>query len=182
MVEEKQEDVKPEEVKLVRLNIACGQNKQEGYIGVDCVKTSCTDVVHNLDIFPWPFPDNYADEILCSHYVEHVVNLIGFMDEIYRIAKKGCKVTVIAPYYSSMRAVQDPTHVRSICEASFLYYNKQWREANKLDHYGIKSDFDFQYGYMLSPEWASRAQEARDFAIKHYINVINDIQVTLTKR
>lgn len=182
MSDVKVDESNKEEAKPVKINIACGQNKQEGYIGIDKVKTECTDIVHNLDEFPWPFPDNYADEVMCSHYVEHVRDLISFMDEIWRITKVGGKVTIIAPYYSSMRATQDPTHVRSICEASFLYYNKVWREQNKLDHYGIKSNFDFSYGYQLNPEWANRSQEARDFAIKHYINVISDIYVTLTKK
>lgn len=179
--------------KSVKINLACGQQKQEGFIGIDKVKTDATDIVYDLEIYPWSFiPDNCVDELTCSHFVEHVKDLPKFMDEIYRIMKSpivnkdgekvNSKVTIICPYYSSMRAWQDPTHVRAICEASFLYYNKQWREVNKLDHYGIKSDFDFSYGYQLNPDWAARSQEARDFAIKHYWNVISDIYVTLTKK
>ncbi len=178
LIEKYKKDNKP-----IKLNIACGQIRQEGFIGVDKVKTDATDIVHDLDIVPWSFiPDNCVDEITCSHYIEHVQHQIPFMDELCRIMKQGAKATIVAPYYTSMRAWQDPTHVRAICEASFLYYNKQWRETNKLDHYGIKSDFDFSYGYQLYPDWAARSQEARDFAVKHYWNVISDIYVTLTKR
>lgn len=181
------------EDKPVKLNIACGQIKMDGFIGIDKVKTDATDIVWDLEKYPWDFiPDNSVDELTCSHYVEHVKDLIPFIDEIYRIMKSpwvnkdgekvNSKVTIVAPYYSSMRAMQDPFHIRPICEATFLYYNKQWRDTNKLDHYGIKSDFDFSYGYALLPEWAARSQEARDFAIKHYMNVITDIYVTLVKR
>ena len=81
-----------------------------------------------------------------------------------------------------MRCWQDPTHKRAISEATFLYFNKEWRKANNLSHYNIESDFDFVYGYDIAPEWANRSEEARSFAIKHYTNVINDIHVTLTKR
>lgn len=168
--------------KLIKINIACGQIRQEGFIGIDKINTVATDIVHDLDLIPWPIPDNCADEIMCSHYIEHVEHQIPFIDELYRIMKQGAKATIVAPYYTSMRAWQDPTHVRPICEASFLYYNKQWREANKLDHYGIKSDYDFSYGYQLNPDWAARSQEARDFAIKYYWNVISDIYVTLVKK
>lgn len=168
--------------KIVKVNIACGQNKQEGFIGIDKIKTSATDIVHNLDDIPWPFDDNFVDEILCSHYVEHVKDLIVFMDEIWRIMKVGGKLTIVAPYHSSIRCWQDPTHVRAISEFSFLYFNKKWREDNKLDHYGIRSDFDFVYGYQIDPAWATRAEEARVFAMKHYWNVITDIHVTLTKK
>lgn len=180
------------EGKPIKINIACGQQKLDGFIGMDKIRTEATDIVHDLDQIPWPIPDNSADEVTISHYVEHVKDLIGFMDEVYRIMKSPwinkdgekvtSKVTVVAPYYSSMRAWQDPTHVRAISEASFLYYNEDWRKANKLDHYGIKSNFDFSYGYSLAPEWAGRSQEARDFGIKHYINVITDIYVTLVKK
>lgn len=168
--------------KPIKINIACGQNKEEGFIGIDKVKTKVTDIVHNLETFPWPLEDNYADEVVCSHYVEHTKDLIKFMDEIYRITKVGAKVTIIAPYYSSIRAWQDPTHLRAISEWSFAYFNKNWRVLNNLDHYDIKSDFDFTFGYQVDPAWATRAEEARVFAMKHYINVVTDIHVTLTKR
>lgn len=170
------------EVKPVKLNIACGQNKQEGFIGIDKVKTPAVDIVHDLEEFPWPFEDNSVDEVICSHYVEHTKDLIKFMDELWRIMKVGAKATIVAPYYSSIRCWQDPTHIRAISEFTFLYFNKVWREQNKLDHYGIKSDWDFTYGYAMDPAWVTRAEEARVFAMKHYINVITDIHVSLTKR
>jgi len=210
-----------------RLNLACGQSKVEGYFGIDIVKTDTADFALDLECFPWDIETGSANEIICSHYVEHTpeetyskrilkaikeaknfdhfkmladsidVNapsdgLILFMDEVYRILTDsytdekgdthGGIIKVIAPYYSSMRCWQDPTHRRAISEVTFMYFNKQWREINRLDHYGIKADFDFVYGYDMDSQIASRNQEFRDFAIKHYINVINDIQVTLTKR
>jgi len=168
--------------KPIKVNIACGQIKMDGFVGIDKEKTDATDIIQDLETYPWPFEDNSVDEILCSHFVEHVKDLISFVDEIHRIMKQGAKATIIAPYYASMRAIQDPTHVRSICEATFLYFNDGWRKANKLDQYLIKSDFDFSYGYQVSPEWANRSEEARVFAMKHYINVINDIHIVLTKR
>jgi ubiquinone/menaquinone biosynthesis C-methylase UbiE len=171
-----------DEPKLVKVDLGCGQNKQPGFIGVDYRKIDGVDVVHDLEVFPWPFEDNAVDEVHCSHYVEHTPDLIKFMDELYRIMKEGAKATIIAPYYSSMRAWQDPTHKRAISEASFLYFNKGWRDQNGLSHYNIKSDFDFSYGYAIDPTWGNRSEEARGFAIKHYWNVVNDIQVTLTKR
>ncbi len=181
------------EEKPVKLNIACGQQKQEGFVGIDKVKTDATDIVYDFEQVPWDFiSDNCVDELTCSHYVEHVRDLPKFMDEIYRIMKSPyvnkdgekimSKVTIVCPYYSSMRSMQDPFHIRPICEASFLYYNKDWRDTNKLSHYEIKSNFDFSYGYSLAPEWVNRSQEARDFAIRHYNNVITDIFVTLVKK
>jgi len=165
-----------------KLNLACGQNKIEGYFGIDYKQTEGVDAVMDLEWFPWSIESESAEDIICSHYVEHTPDLIAFMDEVYRILIPGGKIKVIAPYYTSIRCWQDPTHKRAISEATFLYFNKAWRDTNRLDHYGIKSDFDFTYGYDIAQDWVSRSQESRDFAMRHYWNVINDIHVVLTKR
>jgi hypothetical protein len=192
----------PETDKPLRLSLGCGDQVPEGFKGVDIVKTESATYVQDLLSFPWSqFADNSVDEIECSNFVEHIPHgdsrhdpFFQFFDEIYRILKpaefdpnnpniatKGF-ARIVCPYYSSMRAWQDPTHQRAISEASFLYTNKQWRIDNKLDHYPVECDFDFSYGYVLTPEWQTRNAEAQAFAMKHYINVITDIQVQLVKR
>ena len=192
----------PKAEEVLKLSLACGDNKPEGFKGVDIMKTSSTDYVQDLMKFPWSqFKDNSVDEIECSHFVEHIPHSNGsedpffqFFDEIHRILKpaefdpnnpniplKGF-MNIVSPYYSSMRAWQDPTHQRAISEASFLYVNKQWRIDNKLDHYPVTCDFDFSYGYIVAPDWHNRSQESQAFAIQHYINVVTDIQVMLIKR
>lgn len=186
----------------LKLSLACGGHKPEGFKGVDIVKTDSTDYVQDLLTFPWKqFADNSVDEIECSNFVEHIPHgdsrhdpFFQFFDEIYRILKPAKfdpnnpniatqgVARIVCPYYSSIRAWQDPTHQRAISEASFLYLNKEWRIANKLDHYPVSCDFDFSYGYIMSPEWQNRSQEAQTFAIQHYMNVVTDIQVQLIKR
>lgn len=168
--------------KLRRLDLACGQRKQPGFEGVDIAPLEGVDVVHDLNRLPWPVENASVEEVHCSHFVEHVDSLITFMEELARILVTGAKATLIMPYYTSMRAWQDPTHKRALSEASFLYFNKGWRTQNGLDHYPIACDFDFSYAYAFQPEWAMRAQEARDFALKHYWNVASDLHVYLTKR
>jgi hypothetical protein len=198
MPKKKHNDIPP----VLKLSLACGGNKPEGFMGVDVVKTDSADYVQDLMTFPWSqFPDESVDEIECSNFVEHIPHgdsrddpFFQFFDEIYRILKpaefdpnnpniatKGF-ARITCPYYSSMRAWQDPTHSRAISEASFLYLNKDWRVANKLDHYPVSCDFDFVYGYVLTQNWQNRNQEALAFAIQHYINVVSDINIQLIKR
>lgn len=169
---------------LLKLDLACGQRKQEGFTGVDISTGSQADVLCDLTVAPWPFDDASAEEAFCSHFVEHLTGRqrILFMDELWRVLIPGGKATVLSPYYTSMRAWQDPTHERPVSESDFLYYNREWRETNGLSHYPIMADFDFSYGYILYPDWVGRSQEQRDFAIRHYWNVVSDIQVILTKR
>ncbi len=187
---------------VLKLSLACGDSKPDGFKGVDIVKTKSADYVQDLLKFPWrQFKSNSVDEIECTCFVEHIPHgdsrhdpFFKFFDEIYRILKpaefdpnnpnipiKGF-ARISCPYYSSMRAWQDPTHHRAISEASFLYLNKQWRIDNKLDHYPVTCDFDFSYSYAISPEWQNRNQESQGFALRNYINSISDIQVQLVKR
>ncbi|MEY4377600.1 MAG: hypothetical protein RJB26_2150 [Pseudomonadota bacterium] len=179
----------------IKLDIACGQTKiAPDWVGIDLYAESA-DIRHDLTIYPWPIETGSVEQAHCSHYIEHVPladgidadgrkrdHLLMFFDELYRILAPGAQVRIIAPYYAGMRAWQDPTHRRAISEATFLYANRDWRVANGLDHYPVSCDFDFAYAYAMSQAWAMRAQEARDFALAHYINVAQDIDVTLTKR
>ena len=174
---------------LLKVDLACGQNKQPGFIGVDFAKAPGVDIVHDLNKFPWPFKDNEVDEVFISHYIEHIPldtpkgdGLILFMNELYRIMKPGAKCMIVGPYYTSMRCWQDPTHRRAMSEAMFLYYNADWRKANRLDHYPITADFDYGYGYVMAPDWNGKNDDMKHFGIRHYNNVVSDIQVTLTKR
>ena len=196
-------DIVKKEVKKVLLDVACGLNKKEGFIGIDYVKAKGVDIVHDLNKYPWPIKSNSVDQIHCSHYIEHLPHEVKgypnkdgwflFFDEINRILKKpefspeSPNVPIsgfadfFAPYYSSMRAWWDPTHRRAISEMSFQYLNKNWRDINKLDHYHVDSDFNFSYGYSLNGSFSQKNEELRAFAVRHYNNVVDDINVRLWK-
>ena len=174
-----------------KLDLACGNNLQPGFTGVDITKKGTqADIEWDLMKFPWPFKDSSIKQIFASHYVEHIPHGNGyddpfyqFMDECYRILKKDGTATFVTPYYTSQRAFQDPSHMRFIGEASYLYVNKKWREMNKLTHYPIKADFEVvNINHAVSEEFNGRAQEAIQYAGLHSWNVINDIIVTLKKK
>lgn len=170
---------------MVKLNLGCGERRRDGFLGVDMIKTEAVDVVHDLRIAPWPFEADSVEEVYSAHFIEHLTGpeRITFMNELGRVMQAGAQATIIAPYYSSIRAIQDPTHQwPPIAEWSFMYFNKGWRSDNKLEHYPITCDFDFTYGYAINPQWASRNHEAQAFAVRHYLNVVDDVQVVLTKR
>lgn len=166
----------------IKLDIACGADKQAGFVGIDIAPIPGVDFVHDLETFPWPLEDESVIEAVCLHYVEHTKNLIAFVEELYRVMRKGALCTVRAPYYTSIRAWQDPTHTRAITENTFLYFNAQWRQANGLAHYPIRSDFDCAISFLVDPVWGNVSEKERTFAMRHYFNVIHDIQVRLTKR
>jgi SAM-dependent methyltransferase len=166
----------------IKLDLGCGQSAREGYTGVDIRQLDGVKVLHDLERYPWPWSDESVECVYSSHYIEHVSDLIPFMEELSRILVPGGTAHLIAPYWANVRCWQDPTHKQAISESTFLYFNKGWREQNQLQHYDITCDFDFSYSWAMAPEWQARSDEARAFAIRHYVNVVNDIHVYLTKR
>lgn len=171
---------------LLKLDLGCGQNKLEGFTGVDISADCGADVVHDLAVFPWPFADNSVEQAHSSHFLEHLTGAqrIGFMDELWRVLVPGGTATIITPWHASTRATQDPTHQwPPVSDNSYLYFNRGWREANRLNHYPIHCDFDFVPSYMLDlttgvGQWN---EERRGFAMRHHWNIISDLQVVLTK-
>ena len=55
--------------KLVKLDIGCGKNKKEGFIGIDIDPHSNADIISSA--LKLPFDDESIDEIHSSHLVEH---------------------------------------------------------------------------------------------------------------
>jgi len=109
----------------IRLDIGCGENVQKHYVGMDIRPCKGVDIVHDVQEFPWPIPDNIVIQALCSHLWEHIEpkHRIKFMDEIWRVMKPDGQLLLSVPYYSSFGACQDPTHYPCPNEATFTYFD-----------------------------------------------------------
>jgi len=128
-----------------------------------------------------------VEAVHCSHLVEHMVDLVGFMRELYRVCAPGAEVFIKHPYQFNVRAWQDPTHVRAINEVSWFYYDAKWRGeyAGGSSEFG-DTDFELvELNAIPEPAWADVAQNTpEDFerAARNQINVIADLHVILRCR
>lgn len=104
------------------LDVGCGNNKADGAIGIDSNPGTQADVIHDLNVFPWPFETNTFERVVCNHIVEHVTDLIMFMEEIHRISRSGAQIEIVTPHFSSCFSYTDPTHVRHLGRRSFDYF------------------------------------------------------------
>ena len=110
----------------LRVNLGSGGLPLEGYINVDMNPDSPNvDIVHNLDIYPWPFEDDSVDEVSMVHCLEHLDDHNRGMKEIYRILKKGAKAKLIVPHFTWQYAYADPTHKHFFAYWTFFYYTKK---------------------------------------------------------
>lgn len=92
------------------LDVGCGNNKTPGAWGIDLDPRSQADVICDLDKFPWPLRSDQFEEIICNHILEHVADVMHFMEEVHRVARPGALVRVVTPHYTSPSSYADPTH------------------------------------------------------------------------
>ena len=85
---------------MKKLNLGSGKDYLEGYVNVDNNSRSRADIVHDLNLYPYPFSDNEFDEVLASHLIEHLNDPLDFLQEIYRITKRGAKIIIKCPHFS----------------------------------------------------------------------------------
>jgi len=107
----------------MKLNLGCGLDVRRDYVNVDVANIRGVDVVHNLELFPWPFEENSIDGIIALDVIEHLDDFIGTMEEMYRILKDGSSIRLRVPYYNSWSRYVDPTHKRGFHELTFRYFD-----------------------------------------------------------
>jgi SAM-dependent methyltransferase len=95
---------------------------------VDKVADTKPDVIHDLDVYPWPFPDSYFEEVYCLDTIEHLRDIVRTMEEIHRIARGGARVHITTPHFSCSNSYTDPTHLHHLGLFSFDYFtgDNQW--------------------------------------------------------
>lgn len=120
------------------LHIGSGSNVLEGATTIDILDLPGVDVVHNLDVTPWPFPPESFDIIYAHSVVEHLTDLISAMEEMHRLLKPGGRIIMAVPYFRSVDAFQDPTHKLFFTSGSLDYFlseenkHSSFKYTNKL--------------------------------------------------
>ena len=110
----------------IRLDLGAGRVHRPGFIGVDRLRSDGVDVICDVE-YRLPFRDSSIDEVFSRHLFEHVRNLISLFEEVHRICRPGAAVTINVPYYTSIKAYKDPTHVNWFTEKTFEYFEgKNW--------------------------------------------------------
>jgi len=107
----------------MKIDLGCGKNKKEGFLGVDILKLPGVDIVHGLDSFPYPFSESEVDEISMDQVLEHLKEPLRVLEELYRISKDGAKITIGVPYFRSFYSVIDPTHRNFFGVSWFDYFD-----------------------------------------------------------
>jgi ubiquinone/menaquinone biosynthesis C-methylase UbiE len=121
-------------MKILKLNLGCGPDLRPGYLNVDDgsmfgFKYQPGVQFWNLNVFPWPFESDSADEILMWHVLEHLPETARVLAEIKRVLKPGGLFWGQVPYGPSHDGRTQWQHCRYFVARSFA---------------GMAEDFNFK--------------------------------------
>lgn len=113
---------------MINLDIACGENKNKGFVGIDIRPLPGVDIVHDLESFPWPVESESVRLAIASHIVEHIKPWfsVDFMNEVWRVLIPNGEFLIATPYPGSRGFWQDPTHCNGWNEATFQYFDPEY--------------------------------------------------------
>lgn len=128
---------------MLKLNLGGGKKRINGFLNVDLIKTPQTDIVHDLNVFPWPFKDNSVDEIIMDNILEHLKDITPVMKELWRICKNKARIKIIVPHFESLGAYVDPTHYHFFTYYSLEVYSRESckKSFDIFDYYTDKEKF-----------------------------------------
>lgn len=175
----------------ISVDLGCGAVKPEGFIGADRYPLRGVDVILDLEA-PLPFATDCIDFLVASHSLEHVANLIGLLQEIYRVCRDHARLYIVAPYASQGLNIANPYHRQVFNEHTPRFWSdtrwspvppaeyahphaSEWGLATsdnslpRMDLRCVKMEFFYFPEYRNLPEDGQRA------ARKKYLDVCDQI-------
>jgi len=161
------------------INFGCGTTRMKRAINVDIIPLPNVDRVIDFEKFPYPFPNNSVDEIHMYFVLEHLKNHFQVITEVYRILKKGGKVYIRVPHFSSVYAWGEFTHQRGYAWGSFDIFE----EGNSRCYYSgirfkvvqkrIKYFLTYPYNWYKFNTWFPHWEKFwYGFLVKAFVKII----------
>lgn len=115
----------------MKLNVGCGSDIRKDWVNADKFAPNVDAVLDFDSLESWrQFKDNYFDEVLAQHVIEHSANPTQFMEQIYRVSKPNAVVKIVAPHFSLLRSIGNLEHYRAgIGINTFVYLEPNYRRA-----------------------------------------------------
>lgn len=107
---------------MIKLNIGCGSDHQADFVNLDISPDVGADIVHDLDVAPWPLHDGTVAIIVAQDVFEHVDDPLLFMRESHRILGTDGLLLIKSPHWQHRDAYTDPTHRRFCTEHTWDYW------------------------------------------------------------
>lgn len=165
------------------LNLGCGFAKYQAknVVNLDAFDVCKPDVVHDLNKFPLPFPDETFDLVFANHVLEHIQDWWGCFNELARITKTGGQVEVWLPGSGSdsVRGYRDHLHEINHCSfygvfGTYRSGGNAWAaeaakcNANRLKLYTARQSVNRESWMRFAP------QRLLDWCAAHLRNIVQE--------
>lgn len=128
------------------LNLGCGNDLRQDSINCDITCYPGVDMVVDLGVFPWPWPDNSIDGIHAAHIIEHLPDPKPFILECLRILKPGGFLRLKVPHSSNISAVGCLGHYRTFSYDTLNdYLARDFYYLGKAKFRTVEQKFRFWY-------------------------------------
>ena len=178
---------------VTRIDVGCGNWKEDGYFGLDIFQAAHVDWVMDFNCDHFPFKDNSIEHAVSYHALEHVENLTHVLHEIWRVMKPNAQVFICVPYYYNHIHMSNIFHCQHFNEHSFRFFSSEattrclperiWKfhftptwglkgSANSFvetEFRCLKIEFDYY------PEYRNIAEEEKENARLARSNVVHNI-------
>lgn len=135
------------------LEVGVGLRKFPGAIGVDIRGNAQADIFHDLNTFPYPFPNDRFDVLLCRHVLEHLDETDKVMEEFFRILKPGGEAIIEVPHYTYVEAYRHWQHRRFFSMGSLDYFHPGNRHYKTSFYIRYRRLFFDDISRVLGIEW-----------------------------
>jgi predicted SAM-dependent methyltransferase len=112
----------PEENAMpININLGCGDQQINDYIGLDLLSRAGVDVICDLE-HPLPLANGVVDRVYAKSLLEHIDNLEALLKDVQRILKSNGMFQIYVPHWSNPFYYSDYSHVRFFGLATFDYF------------------------------------------------------------
>lgn len=165
---------------MLKLDVGCGQNKKEGFLGIDILADDRVD--YHLDITKdkLPLEDNTVDEVFSNHFFEHIDSPKEALEELIRVSAHKATFEIWTPYLKSNEAFllghkhfYNETIWRHICIEYPHFWLRDVEATLRLD----------KFCYVLSPDIREELKKINmplSFALRHMFNIANELGAFMT--
>jgi len=124
------------------LNLGCGNVILPGAVNHDIRRHRPEiDVVHDLNVLPWPWADESFDLIVAQAVLEHLqITLIESMDECWRLLRPEGTLDLRVPWWQSDSSYRDPTH-------------RWFFSLDTLEIFDPDTEYGRAYGFYTERKW-----------------------------
>lgn len=108
------------------LDLGCGAAKREkATVGMDKRELPGVDLVHDMEVMPWPLKDERFSVIVAWHVFEHLKPwlIVDVMNECWRVLKVGGWLHIGMPTPEGWGLSMEPTHVRTWNEVTPRFFD-----------------------------------------------------------